>query len=105
MNYLEKYFKKKKKKKKKNESVQSKKKISPPVLKNKEENVGKINERQMDFKNINNKYKAEKKETNDDYEKLKNEQKETRIQNLKHKRFEKMYSKEKLEVKQLKIAE
>ena len=46
MNYLEKYFKKKEKeKKKKNESVQSKKKISPPALKNKEENVGKIKER------------------------------------------------------------
>ena len=58
----------------------------------------------MDFKNINNKYKAEKKETNDDYEKFKNEQKETRIQNLKQKRFEKIYSKEKLEGKELKIA-
>ena len=84
--------------------MQSKKKISPPALKNKEENVGKIKERQMDFKNINNEYKAEKKETKDDYEKFKNEQKETRIQNLKQKRFEKIYSKEKLEGKELKIA-
>ena len=58
----------------------------------------------MDFKNINNEYKAEKKETKDDYEKFKNEQKETRIQNLKQKRFEKIYSKEKLEGKELKIA-
>ena len=58
----------------------------------------------MDFKNINNEYKAEKKEANDDYEQFKNEQKETRIQNLKQKRFEKIYSKEKLEGKGLKIA-
>ena len=58
----------------------------------------------MDFKNINNEYKAEKNETNDDYKKFKNEQKEIRIQNLKQKRFEKIYSKEKLEGKGLKIA-
>ena len=105
MNYLEKYFKKKEKEKKKNnESAPSKKKISPPAIKNKKEKVGKIKERHLDCKNINNEYEAEKKETNDEYEQFKNEQEETRIKNLKQKRFEKIYSKEKLEGKALKIS-
>ena len=45
-----------------------------------------------------------KKETNGDYEQFKNEQKEARIKNLKQKRFKKIYSKEELEGKELKIA-
>ena len=61
MNYLEKYFKKKKRKKIRITSLRNQKKNSPPPFKNKEKNVGKIKERYLDFKNINNEYKVEKK--------------------------------------------